>query len=112
MTKTTPGELLLVGVPGPEMDAATAARLKKLQPGGFILSCGKHFPGYTFAGLDPHHELPRIPRSRAELDECELQVFRAFARKVDSMMIGHGHYPCFGDEVVPAAPSMPETISS
>lgn len=236
MTKTTAGELLLVGVPGPEMDAATAARLKKLQPGGFILfgrnivsatqlrkltddlrelsvtepvitidqeggrvsrlrligneppnaqqlrykgdselirwhgeltgkllrlfgfnldlcpvldisfddeadnslrgrcyggspeevitnaeifraamaaegilSCGKHFPGYTFAGLDPHHELPRIPRSRAKLDECELKVFQAFADKVDSMMIGHGHYPCFGDEVVPAS-LLPEVI--
>lgn len=31
------GQLLLTGVPGPELDAATAARLKKLQPGGFIL---------------------------------------------------------------------------
>lgn len=60
-----------------------------------ILSCGKHFPGYTFAGLDPHHELPRIDRSRAELDACELAVFRGFADKVDSMMIGHAHYPCF-----------------
>jgi beta-N-acetylhexosaminidase len=60
-----------------------------------ILSCGKHFPGYTFAGLDPHHDLPRIDRSRAELDACELAVFRAFANKVDSMMIGHAHYPCF-----------------
>jgi beta-N-acetylhexosaminidase len=60
-----------------------------------VLSCGKHFPGYTFAGLDPHHELPRIDRSRDELDACELAVFRAFADKVDSMMIGHAHYPCF-----------------
>lgn len=60
-----------------------------------ILSCGKHFPGYTFAGLDPHHELPCIDRSRAELDACELAVFRAFASRVDSMMIGHAHYPCF-----------------
>lgn len=31
------GQLLLTGVPGPELDSATAARLKKLQPGGFIL---------------------------------------------------------------------------
>ena len=69
-----------------------------------ILSCGKHFPGYTFAGLDPHHELPRIDRTRAELEACELAVFRAFADKVDSMMIGHAHYPCFEpDAAVPAS---------
>jgi beta-N-acetylhexosaminidase len=30
-------QLLLTGVPGPELDSATAARLKKLQPGGYIL---------------------------------------------------------------------------
>ena len=30
-------QLLLTGVPGFELDAATAARLKKLQPGGYIL---------------------------------------------------------------------------
>ena len=68
-----------------------------------VLSCGKHFPGYTHAGFDPHHELPRIDRSRAELDACELAVFRAFAGKVDSMMTGHAHYPCFDPEVTPAS---------
>lgn len=31
------GQLLLTGIPGPELDEATAARLKQLQPGGFIL---------------------------------------------------------------------------
>jgi beta-N-acetylhexosaminidase len=54
-----------------------------------ILSCGKHFPGYASAGLDPHHELPRLERSRAEMEEFELAVFRAFAKSVDTMMIGH-----------------------
>ncbi len=54
-----------------------------------ILTCGKHFPGYTHAGLDPHHELPRLRRTRAEMEATELAVFRAFARRVDSMMIGH-----------------------
>jgi beta-N-acetylhexosaminidase len=69
-----------------------------------ILSCGKHFPGYTYAGLDPHHELPCIERSRAELEACELAVFRYFSNKVDSMMIGHAHYPCFEpDAAVPAS---------
>ncbi len=54
-----------------------------------ILSCGKHFPGYSSAGLDPHHELPRIERSREDMEAAELAVFRAFAKSVDSMMIGH-----------------------
>lgn len=75
-----------------------------------ILSCGKHFPGYTFAGLDPHHELPRIDRSRAELDACELAVFRAFATTVDSMMIGHAHYPCFEPQTAVPASLSPAVI--
>ena len=54
-----------------------------------VLSCGKHFPGFASAGLDPHHELPRIERSRELMEEHELAVFRHFARTVDSMMIGH-----------------------
>lgn len=54
-----------------------------------VLSCGKHFPGYSSAGLDPHHELPNLERSRELMEEYELAVFRHFANKVDSMMIGH-----------------------
>jgi len=54
-----------------------------------ILSCGKHFPGYSSAGLDPHHELPNLERSREDMETHELAVFRAFAQAVDSMMIGH-----------------------
>lgn len=54
-----------------------------------ILSCGKHFPGYSSAGLDPHHELPAIERSRDLMEAHELAVFRHFASSVDSMMIGH-----------------------
>jgi beta-N-acetylhexosaminidase len=54
-----------------------------------ILSCGKHFPGYSSAGLDPHHELPSLTRSREEMEAEELAVFRAFSDSVDSMMIGH-----------------------
>lgn len=54
-----------------------------------ILSCGKHFPGYSSAGNDPHHELPALERSREDMEAHELAVFRHFAGKVDSMMIGH-----------------------
>ena len=42
-----------------------------------ILSCGKHFPGYSRAQIDPHHELPTIERSRAELESWEWKPFAA-----------------------------------
>src|SRR6266478_738917 len=44
-----------------------------------IASCGKHFPGYSAATVGAHHDLPKIDRTRAELDKEELAVFRAFA---------------------------------
>jgi beta-N-acetylhexosaminidase len=68
-----------------------------------ILSCGKHFPGYSAATVDAHHDLPKIERSRAELDAEELAVFRQFASSVDSMMICHGWYPAFNAAKRPAS---------
>ena len=67
-----------------------------------IASCGKHFPGYSAATSDAHYQLPRIDRTREELDQNELAVFRAFVNDVDSMMICHGWYPCFESEKTPA----------
>jgi beta-N-acetylhexosaminidase len=58
-----------------------------------VLSCGKHFPGYSRAPLDAHHELPVIALDRADLNAHELAVFAHFSPLVDSMMIGHGLYP-------------------
>jgi beta-N-acetylhexosaminidase len=58
-----------------------------------IASCGKHFPGYSAATIDAHHDLPLIERTREELNDNEIAVFRAFAGRVDSMMICHGWYP-------------------
>ena len=68
-----------------------------------VLSCGKHFPGYAAAGLDPHHALPRIDRTRPELDETELAIFSSFARSVSSMMVCHGWYPAFDAVKTPAS---------
>src|SRR5213596_482077 len=68
-----------------------------------IASCGKHFPGYSAATSDAHYQLPRIDRTREELDENELAVFRQFVNDVDSMMICHGWYPCFELEKTPAS---------
>jgi beta-N-acetylhexosaminidase len=68
-----------------------------------VLSCGKHFPGYSRAPLDAHHELPVIPLERADLDRHELAVFRHFADKVDSMMVAHGLYPHLEAEKLPSS---------
>jgi len=68
-----------------------------------VASCGKHFPGYASAKLDPHHELPVIDRTRAELDAEELAVFRHFAPEVDSMMICHASYPSLDPSGTPAS---------
>jgi beta-N-acetylhexosaminidase len=68
-----------------------------------VLTCGKHFPGYAAASLDPHHDLPRIDRTRAELLGTELAIFRHFAGKVPSIMVGHAWYPAFDHERVPAS---------
>jgi beta-N-acetylhexosaminidase len=68
-----------------------------------IASCGKHFPGYTCAKSDAHFELPRIDRSREELNQNELAVFKQFIDRVDSMMICHGWYPSLEAERTPAS---------
>jgi len=91
-----------------------------------IASCGKHFPGYSAASSDAHYQLPRIDRTREELDQNELAVFRRFIGRggspnrleaievkrphleegfVDSMMICHGWYPCFDSQPTPATVS-------
>jgi beta-N-acetylhexosaminidase len=95
-----------------------------------VASCGKHFPGYSAAKSDAHYELPRIDRTREELDQNELAVFRQFIGRggspnrpqtqirpesievnrpylgegvVDSMMICHGWYPSLESEKTPAS---------
>jgi beta-N-acetylhexosaminidase len=93
-----------------------------------IASCGKHFPGYTCAKSDAHYELPKIDRTREELDQNELAVFRQFIDRdgspsrpsnssdpasagekrpcqsvIDSMMICHGWYPSLEPEKTPAS---------
>jgi beta-N-acetylhexosaminidase len=68
-----------------------------------VLSCGKHFPGYTCATIDAHHELPTIGRSRKELEANELAVFRHFGPELDSMMIAHGYYPSLESDSIPSS---------
>jgi beta-N-acetylhexosaminidase len=102
-----------------EQVVCNAGGFNEAMRGQGIASCGKHFPGYSAATSDAHYQLPRIDRTREQLDQNELTVFRAFisrdgarrrpdaaARRpyhvVDSMMICHGWYPCFEPKKTPA----------
>ncbi len=62
---------------------------------GGVLSCIKHFPGHGDTTVDSHLALPRVERSREELDRIELAPFRELAREpaVASMMTAHVVYP-------------------
>ncbi len=60
-----------------------------------VLSCGKHFPGYASAEVDPHHELPVINKTLEEMEADELKPFRALLPDLDSVMTCHSHYPCW-----------------
>jgi beta-N-acetylhexosaminidase len=72
-----------------------------------ILSCGKHFPTYGSANVDPHHELPVIRRTKKELLAEELIPFTALMPELDSMMIGHAWFPDFD----PDRPRWPSSLS-
>jgi beta-N-acetylhexosaminidase len=109
-----------------EQVVRNAGAFNEAMRGQGIASCGKHFPGYSAATSDAHYQLPRIDRTREELDENELAVFRAFIGSggspnrlgtievnrpylkegiVDSMMVCHGWYPCFEPQPKPATVS-------
>jgi beta-N-acetylhexosaminidase len=85
-----------------EQVVRNAGAFNEAMRGQGIASCGKHFPGYSAAPSDAHYQLPRIDRTREELEQNELAVFRQFVDRVDSMMICHGWYPCFEPERTPA----------
>jgi beta-N-acetylhexosaminidase len=68
-----------------------------------VSTCGKHFPGYAAAGLDPHHELPQIDRTREQLAETELAIFQHFVPLVSSFMVCHGWYPALDAQRRPAS---------
>jgi beta-N-acetylhexosaminidase len=109
-----------------EQVVRNAGAFNETMRGQGIASCGKHFPGYSAATSDAHFQLPRIERTREELDQNELAVFRAFIGSggspnrlgaievnrpylkegiIDSMMVCHAWYPCFERQPTPATVS-------
>ena len=67
-----------------------AATVRGLQGDG-VAATAKHFPGAGDTAADPHHELPLVPRTDAELAGRELVPFRA-ALEAGARMVMTGHF--------------------
>jgi len=79
-----------------------AATVRGLQGGG-VAATVKHFPGGGDTAADPHHELPLVPRTYAELAERELIPFRA-ALDAGARLVMTGHFALRGqDEDLPTS---------
>jgi len=76
--------------------------LKGMQEQG-VKGTGKHFPGYTFCGIDPHGDLPLVSRTREEIEKEELAVFREVGSRCDAIMVGHAQFPAWGEGSGPAS---------
>ncbi len=67
-----------------------AATVRGLQDHG-VAATVKHFPGAGDTAADPHHGLPRVPRTMDELADRELIPFRA-ALDAGARMVMTGHF--------------------
>ncbi len=67
-----------------------AATVRGLQGDG-VAATAKHFPGAGDTAADPHHTLPLVPRTNAELAERELVPFRS-ALDAGARMVMTGHF--------------------
>jgi len=76
--------------------------LKGMQEQG-VKGTGKHFPGYTFCGIDPHGDLPLVSRTREEIEKEELAVFREVGSRCDAIMVGHAQFPAWVEGSGPAS---------
>jgi beta-N-acetylhexosaminidase len=63
-----------------------------------IVACTKHFPGLGSAVVDPHFALPRIDRSRRQLQKEDTVPFVSLFAEAGMVMTSHAHYPDLGDE--------------
>ena len=69
-----------------------------------IIACGKHFPGLGSSRLDTHFVLPRIERTKRQLQLDDVMPFQNLIGDLGMIMVAHAHYPGLGDErPVPAS---------
>jgi beta-N-acetylhexosaminidase len=69
-----------------------------------IMTSVKHFPGLGGGTVDPHFSLPRINRTRRQLEKEDAAPFVKLFDHAAMILVSHAHYPGLGDEKpVPAS---------
>lgn len=82
------------------------AYTKGMQDNG-VMACAKHFPGHGDTKTDSHADMPKIPKSMAQLDSLELYPFKELINAgVKSVMVAHLEVPAIESE-----PHIPTTLS-
>lgn len=87
----------------PEQVISNAGAFARAMKAEGILACGKHFPGYSMANVDPHNELPTVKRTLEELLQLEWVPFKSLLNNVDLIMVGHVSYPLVDASGLPAS---------
>ncbi|KAJ5095433.1 hypothetical protein NUU61_004789 [Penicillium alfredii] len=65
-----------------------------------IVPSVKHFPGHGDTAVDSHYGLPIIPKTRDQLERCELIPFRrAVAEGIETVMTAHISLPSIDDKL-------------
>lgn len=89
----------VIGVRSPGDDPEFVGRFASAAARGLreknIVPSVKHFPGHGDTAVDSHYGLPVIPKTRDQLERCELIPFRrAVAEGIETVMTAHISLPC------------------
>ncbi|CAG7965501.1 unnamed protein product [Penicillium olsonii] len=89
----------VIGVRSPGDDPEFVGRFASAAARGLreqnIVPSVKHFPGHGDTAVDSHYGLPVIPKTRDQLERCELIPFRrAVAEGIEAVMTAHISLPC------------------
>ena len=80
-----------------EVARLAAAFIEELSKRG-VVTCAKHFPGLGGAVSDPHFSLPRIERTKRQIQYEDAIPFVRLFDQIGMIMICHAHYPSLGDD--------------
>ena len=96
----------VIGIRSFSSDAKEVARFAQYAISGFmdggVLCCGKHFPGHGDTTVDSHLSLPKVDKSKEELQDQLYPFKEAIRDGIPSIMSSHvlfpayekGNYPC------------------